>query len=123
MLVDTAPVLERALAARGGHGFIGKNTCFISVKHGSYLLLGEIFFESPAVKQQLVQRDHAVKRRVTVKRSAADGGCGTCQRCQVFCPTGALDTDYQLDANKCLSYHTIENRGEIPQEYWVHLKN
>ncbi|MDE3269299.1 MAG: tRNA epoxyqueuosine(34) reductase QueG, partial [Pseudomonadota bacterium] len=117
VLVDTAPVLERALAMRGGRGFIGKNTCFISVKHGSYLLLGEIFFnrEVPAVP--------VVGSSLVASGRSAAGGCGSCQRCQVFCPTGALDADYRLDASKCLSYQTIENRGEIPAKYWVHLKN
>lgn len=127
VFVDTAPVFERALATYGGRGFIGKNTCFISVKHGSYLLLGEIFFAREVVANKAphlpLSQFNAAAQRSANKRSATKGGCGTCQRCQVFCPTGALDQDYQLDANKCLSYQTIENRGEIPEEYWVHLKN
>lgn len=113
--VDTAPLLERALAVRGGKGFIGKNTCFISAEHGSYILLGEIF---TGLELPVQSRPHIDSRR----RSSA-GGCGSCRRCQVHCPTGALDEEYRLDANKCLSYHTIENRGEIPQKFKKFLGN
>ena len=115
LMVDTAPILERALAVRGGQGFVGKNTCFISVKHGSYLLLAEIFSDIQVSDKKVAAVDSNVR--------GEQGGCGGCRRCQVHCPTGALDKAYQLDANKCLSYQTIENRGEIPKEYWVHLQN
>ena len=115
VVVDTAPVLERALAERGGRGFVGKNTCFISVEHGSYLLLGAIFTPALTVAREIAPP--APQRRTT------RGGCGSCQRCQVHCPTQALDNDYQLNANKCLSWLTIENRGEIPQRYWRFLGN
>ena len=115
IVVDTAPLLERELAEGGGHGFIGKNTCFISPKHGSYLLLGAIL--TPALDGAQAIAPPAPDSRT------ARGGCGTCQRCQVHCPTGALDADYQLDARKCLSWLTIENRGEIPEQYWQFLGN
>ena len=113
--VDSAPLLERALASRGGQGFIGKNTCFISPEHGSYLLLAEILTSNrlPVDEQLPPAPDKRAKR----------GGCGTCRRCQVHCPTGALNEDYTLDANKCLAYLTIENRGVIPKQYWQHLDN
>lgn len=115
ILVDTAPLLERALAVRGGKGFIGKNTCFISAEHGSYILLGEIFtdLEPPAQSQP----------RIDSRQRSPAGGCGSCRRCQVHCPTGALDEEYRLDANKCLSFHTIENRGKIPQKFKKFLGN
>lgn len=113
-LVDSAPILERALAARTQSGFIGKNTCYIHPQYGSFLLLAEILvnFALPADKPASVQAD---------KRDANAGGCGSCKRCQVHCPTGALSTDYRIDARKCLAYWTIEHRGAIPEEFWPHL--
>lgn len=112
--VDSAPLLERALAARTSRGFIGKNTCYIHPVHGSWLLLSEIHWnyafepDSPA--------------NVSKDRRSPEGGCGSCRRCQVFCPTGALDQEYQLDARRCLAYWTIEHRGTIPTEFWPFLK-
>jgi epoxyqueuosine reductase len=113
VVVDSAPLLERALAARGGQGFIGKNTCFIDPAAGSFYLLGEVVttLELPITMGEPVDpHSRGIK-----------GGCGTCQRCQVHCPTGALDQAYHLDANKCLSYWTIENRGVIPERFWPWL--
>jgi epoxyqueuosine reductase len=110
--VDTAPVLERALASHQA-GFIGKNTCFISPKFGSALLIGEIFFDQPFE----VETKPAVDPNVRTKQ----GGCGTCRRCQVHCPTGALSQDYKLDPSRCLSYWTIEHRDIVPIEFWPHF--
>lgn len=105
VLVDTAPVLERALAAQTRESFIGKNTCLIHPTQGSFLLLGEILttypFE-PDVEEKKVS-------------------CGTCTLCQIECPTGALNKDYVLDSNCCLAYWTIEQRGPIPLEFWPWL--
>jgi epoxyqueuosine reductase len=94
--VDTAPVMEKELAARAGIGWLAKNTLVINPDIGSWLLLGEIFtsLELPF--------DDPVSDR-----------CGSCTRCIDACPTGALDTPYQLDATKCISYLTIEHRGDI----------
>lgn len=94
---DTAPVLERYWAWRAGLGWIGKNTNLIIPGMGSYFFLGEIFcnlsfeYDSPM-----------------------DSRCGNCTRCLDNCPTDALAAGKTLDARKCLSYLTIENRGEIP---------
>ena len=110
--VDSAPVLERALAFKTGAGFIGKNTCFIHPKKGSFFLLAELLstwhpHDTPA---KAIAASHLPR--------TATGGCGSCKRCQVHCPTGALNEDYRIDARKCISYWTIEHRGLIPLEFW-----
>jgi epoxyqueuosine reductase len=111
--VDSAPLLERALAAKGGRGFIGKNTLYIHRQIGSFVLLAEILLDIPLPYDQEKAIDHSTR--------GPDGGCGSCRRCQVYCPTQALSKDYSLDANKCLAYYTIEHRGPIPREYWPWL--
>lgn len=115
VMVDSAPILERALADRTAKGFIGKNSCFIHPDKGSLFLLSEIILD-----QEIFEID--VKTPVDKAQRTADGGCGSCKRCQVYCPTGALDTAYKLDARKCLAYWTIEHRGPIPYEFWPHVK-
>jgi epoxyqueuosine reductase len=115
VVTDSAPLLERALARHGSRGFIGKNTCFISPKYGSMILLGEILTSLDiAPSHQAIENPNPLRR-------SKEGGCGTCRRCQVHCPTGALDQDYRIDARKCLAYWTIEHRGPIPEEFWPWL--
>lgn len=94
---DTGPVLERELAARAGLGFIGKNTCLINSSAGSYFFLGEIILDLPLAFDDPVPR----------------GTCGNCTRCIDDCPTDALIEPYRLDSNLCISYLTIELKGEI----------
>lgn len=96
VFVDTAPVLERYWAAKAGIGFIGKNTMLIMPGKGSFYFLGEI----------IVNIELEYDKPLSVS-------CGKCERCQTACPTGAFDTAYCLNSHKCISYQTIENKGDI----------
>lgn len=94
--VDSAPLAERALAARAGLGFIGKNHMLINPTLGPQIFLGEIV---TTVKLQ--------------PNEPIANNCSNCDRCLTACPTGALRADGQFDANKCISYLTIEHKGQI----------
>ena len=96
--VDSAPVLERALARNGGLGWIGKHTCLIDKDGGSWFFLGELFVDLPLPIDP-----------------PASAHCGTCVRCIEVCPTGAIIAPYRLDARRCISYLTIEHEGSIDE--------
>ena len=97
---DTGPILERELAQKAGLGWIGKNTCLINQEMGSYFLLAEILLGIELAYDDPVTQDH----------------CGSCTRCLDHCPTACIRSDRTIDANRCISYFSIEHKGYIPQE-------
>lgn len=101
IFVDSAPVLDRAWARKAGLGWIGKNSNLISRKAGSFVFIGEIILDLELVYNEAPESDF----------------CGSCNRCIEACPTDAILNNCTLDAERCISYQTIENRGEIPAEY------
>ncbi|WP_420725546.1 MULTISPECIES: tRNA epoxyqueuosine(34) reductase QueG [unclassified Hwanghaeella] len=100
VFVDTAPVMEKPLAALSGVGWQGKHTNLVSRDYGSWLFLGEIYTTLDLVADE-AQGDH----------------CGGCRRCLDICPTQAFPAPYTLDATRCISYLTIEHKGPIPVEF------
>lgn len=107
--VDSFPIMEKALAVKAGIGWIGKHTNLIIKPQGSYFFLSEILLSEALPSDPPLSSDY----------------CGTCNRCQTACPTGALDEAYVLDARRCISYLTIEHPGDIDpalqpgMENWV----
>lgn len=99
VFVDSAPVLERALARNAGLGWIGKNTCLIDKDGGSWFFLGEIYVDLPLPIDP-----------------PASAHCGTCTRCIDICPTQAIVAPHRLDARRCIAYLTIEHEGAIDEE-------
>lgn len=99
--VDSAPVMERPLAAKAGLGWIGKHTLLLHETAGSWFFLGEILTNLPLPITQKEQKNR----------------CGECNACLKVCPTDAFPRPYQLDARRCISYLTIENKDSIPEEF------
>jgi epoxyqueuosine reductase len=98
--VDSAPLLERAWAARSGLGWIGKNSNLISVNHGSFVFIGTLLIDCE------LEYDNYI-----------NNNCGDCNKCITACPTNAIVAPKIIDARRCISYLTVENKNTLPEEY------
>lgn len=107
--VDTGPLIERVYAKYAGVGWVGKNTCIINQQLGSWLFLGVLLTSLDFTKDDLTENEPTADL-------AAPDRCGTCTRCITACPTQAIIAPGELDARLCISYLTIEKRGQIPEQ-------
>ena len=114
VFTDSAPIFEREWARRAGLGWLGKNGCLIIPKKGSYFFLAEILID---LDLSLSLPSSGLLSSCLLSSSSLPSSCGTCTRCIVACPTGALAVDGPMDPRKCISYLTIEHKSAIPAEF------
>ena len=110
VFVDTAPVMEKPLAAAAGLGWQGKHSNLVSGEHGSWLLLGAIMTTLEIGTEVAANDPHPLR-------------CGSCDACLRACPTDAFTAPFRIDARRCISYLTIENKGPIPREFRANIGN
>lgn len=108
VFTDSAPILEKAIAEKAGLGWIGKHSNLINSQAGSWFFLAEVYTDLPLP----IEEPSAIKKSIS-----PPGHCGNCTDCIKACPTNAIVKPYQVDARKCISYLTIENKGAIPLQY------
>lgn len=114
VFVDSAPVLEKALARNAGLGWIGKHSNLLHQSNGSWFFLGEIYTDLPLLEITTAVTGGVVSDTASVQGSS-EGHCGTCTACIDACPTKAIVAPYRVDARRCISYLTIELRSSIPE--------
>ena len=107
VFTDSAPIFERRWAQLAGLGWIGRNTCLITKSQGSFFFIGEIVTDLELKYDAPFSNDY----------------CGTCNRCINACPTAAINSDKSINSNLCISYQTIENRGELPESLRNKMQN
>lgn len=105
LFVDSSPLLERALARRAGLGWIGKNSCLLNKVFGSWIFLCGMIIDIELEYDKPYAQNH----------------CGRCRACIEACPTGAIIEPYVVDSRLCISYHTIENKGDIPKNIQLRM--
>jgi epoxyqueuosine reductase len=110
--VDSVPIMEKALAQKAGLGWTGKNTLILNKQNGSYFFLGVLLTNLDLPRDQPLPEANFL-----------ENGCGKCKACITVCPTQAIVAPYQLDARRCISYLTIENKGPIPVEFRALIGN
>lgn len=120
--VDTGPILERAFAEQAGIGVVGKNSCLITDKFGSWVFLAEIITDLNLVCEGNEKSTQKIQTPKNPHTNRFFKACGQCQRCKNACPTGAIIAPGVIDARKCISYLTIENKGKIPKKFAEKIK-
>ena len=126
--VDSSPIFERDLAEQAGLGFIGRNTNLISPGLGSFVFLGEILVDRgidfrSSIGDLRLEDNCGRDTKIANPKSQIENACGSCRRCVDACPTNAFPEPFVLDASRCISYLTIENRGSIPEELRPRMRN
>jgi epoxyqueuosine reductase len=121
VVVDSIPFFDRAHALESGLGFIGKNTMLIRPGVGSYFFICTVLLSAPYVRLLSWLKSDRSESIISRMSRLKNLDCRDCNKCQVACPTNALETPYQLNASLCVSYLTIEKRGAVPEHLVSHF--